>query len=141
MDLNEWKLQVEEWRKKYPYKVDITRTGVYSECEVCHKTRAQAEIHRHHIASDYIFARMYPEKYAARYIQFRREDCVGLCTKHHESVEKYYAPTKLSLFNQLNDEGRLPPEKCEKFRQRLVKAYHRWRKRINTRSKRKRKRK
>lgn len=79
-----------EWKKQYPCKPIIEPydpTKTLAGCIRCGSTR---KLSRHHIANDFWFACLRPDLYAARYIQFRKEDVVLLCDRCHKLVHTHY---------------------------------------------------
>jgi len=126
MNFEEWQAQVKEWRAKYKTPIDLTKLSTYYRCVACDLSRMETVIHRHHKASDFIFALMYPEKYAKKYVQFRSLDCVPLCSKCHEEVERFYAPIKFKMYVQIDESGKLPLNKVDKFKSKFRKAYYSW---------------
>lgn len=106
-----------EWKKQYPFKPIIEPydpTKTLAGCIRCGSTR---KLSRHHIANDFWFACLRPDLYAARYIQFRKEDVVLLCDRCHKLVHTHYR--KMMLLVKTDIEigflGDTPSQECCDF--------------------------
>lgn len=97
MSFSSWKLKVVEWRKKYGIPAPAKGNGdpvririLAARCAKCGTTK---KVHRHHKGHEFLFACLYEEGYAARYIEFRAEDTVPLCKTHHRYIHRRYERT------------------------------------------------
>lgn len=123
--------QVEEWRKKYGVKPALNFNGdptaIKAGCARCAKVRRKMS--RHHKANDFLFARLLPDEYAPRYVQFHPEDIDRLCDQCHRSwhkssaFDKVYRACMLSL--SINNRV-VSKEWCERWRNKFLDAYNEW---------------
>lgn len=123
-----WKAQVAEWREKYnvPRTAEIGRrsgdpTAVRILAASCAKCGSKQRVHRHHKGHEYLFACLAPDIYAARYIEFRTEDIVALCRKHHLYIHKKYEES-ISIMHLYP----LTPKRLEETRLKLVAICNKW---------------
>lgn len=138
MGLAEYRAQILEWQKTYgvpsrAFRYDPTETE--ASCRKCGKMRKRMS--RHHISHDLRFAVMRPDLYAARYIQFRKEDTAKLCSNCHTRVHEYYMPMLEQMRDELADRSVNPKFKgrrelivseewCEKWRAVFKEAFEKW---------------
>lgn len=135
-DINAWKQQVAEWRREendvardVPHEANLTLVKV----RVCAKCGTSTGlIHRHHKGHEYLWARLLPERYAHRYIEFRQSDIVLLCetNKCHLKIHKLYEPRLHELWPLLaSQDGRITYKQAERFRLKLIRCCDSWLKR------------
>lgn len=98
--LAEYKRLVRKWRRKYrdqipKPEVDLLSVTVARECLWC--GRNEGKLHRHHVGNDLEFARLFPDEFAPRYVQYLEEDIIILCDKCHEDMHWWYAPIILQF--------------------------------------------
>jgi hypothetical protein len=120
-------MQVLAWRKKYvvvEYKFGHDLTKVRAIRPVCEKVGCNnsSRIHRHHKGHDYIFACLFPDIFAPRYIEFNPEDIVYLCNTHHEKIHRYYKPVVDEFYYMFNGtDSKLAQLKlCDEYKARLT---------------------
>lgn len=135
MGLAEYRAQVLEWQREYGVPARAFRydpTEVEASCRRCHKIRKKMS--RHHICYDLFFARLRPDLYAARYIQFLKEDTAKLCDGCHKRIHEYYLPIVERMKDELRQfmikrrrDGWIPTEEwCEKWRAEFKQAFEEW---------------
>ena len=126
------------WREKWPppkKKFSIRGVTATRKCRACGST--VGKIHRHHIAQDYFFACMRPDRYARTYLRFRQIDCNFLCRDCHDDIHSYRPYEKLKqmayleVMNRRLDGKRLRLTviQCEESKRKLRKVYKKWLKR------------
>lgn len=138
----EWRKQVEEWTEleskgeKVAAQVNSTPNltlvalRIPRVCAKCGET--EGLIHRHHKGHEFLWAKLLPEKYARRYIEFRDSDIVMLCEKRkcHFKIHKLYEPRLYDLWNLLYlQDGEITYEQAERFRLKLIRCCNNWLKR------------
>ena len=142
MNKQEYFAIVKEWEEHYNipnrvFKYDPTELKLC--CEKC--TRHKKKMSRHHKGNDFFFALWMPDEYAARYLEFRREDCAKLCDRCHRNIELYSVRLKRRLYTEFHKQKMLneiiTKEWCELWRAKFIKLYTRW---INQPIRRKKKR-
>ena len=129
MSLDEWDREVQGWVKKYgvPSRVrSFNPTEVQACCRRCGKIRKRMS--RHHIRNDMFFARLLPDVYAGRYIQFLAGDVVKLCNLCHKSAHEHIKPLVAECYGDLNSIGakNVTQAWCEHWRSRFLTAYEEW---------------
>lgn len=91
--------------------------------------RYDRRLDRHHKGHEYLFACLLPDKYLARYNEFRVEDVVDLCVKHHKSIHVIYK-RRLGAWGfwtlLAKQDGKVTFVQAERFRKRLVNECHVW---------------
>lgn len=133
MSLANYQRQVLEWEKIYGKprfglcRFDPTELRVA--CAKCDEIRPKMS--RHHKGSEFFFALILPELYAARYISFHKEDVARLCDKCHKNVEKYYEPLKLRMhieyYDWLNKQRKVPTKAwCDAWITEFKTAFEVW---------------
>lgn len=90
-----------EWKNKYnstisgskPLPFNPSSVLAFRKCTKHGCSIANIAVHRHHMGYESLLARIYPDVYAPRYLQFHRDDIALVCEKHHLYIhEKIYAP-------------------------------------------------
>lgn len=93
---------VAEWKKLYgvpePRFKPVGFTKTIRVCKRCNKTKKK--MHRHHKGNDFFFARRWPDRYAARYIQFHPDDIDILCNACHAKFHKHVNEVLNKRFNR-----------------------------------------
>lgn len=108
---------------------NILEVRAYRPCIKCDSTN---NINRHHIASDYLFACLRPDRYAKRYMEFREKDIAVICKDCHEWVHQFYSVLHiqvLTLVQVRHYEGRrvaLTLKDCEKYRRKFTRLFNVW---------------
>lgn len=125
----EWKKLIRQWKRDYrdkipKKKVDFSGVTAVRVCQWCGQT--DGDIHRHHKGNDFTFAKLYPDEFAARYIQFLEEDTVMLCQPCHLDVHWWCGPIMTEFF-QRRDQlvvQNAPDEDiialCKEYRKRCI---------------------
>jgi len=135
---------VERWKKEYPFTpvrevYDPTKTRA-----CCIRCGSSRKVSRHHIANDFWFACLRPDLYAARYIQFRKEDVALLCDNCHKLVHKNYKKLMIDVkvsITYMDGVGIYSQAWCEYWMQSFRDWFAKWIKKPYTKRKRRRKRK
>lgn len=131
MNLNEWKLQIAQWRIQYgvpltspkyePAKIKVT-------CKKCKKSKHRMA--RHHKANDYLFANLLPDIYAKRYLEFRKEDIDNLCSSCHKRWHTILKPIINELLTEVSNLRKVDKEVdekwCEAWRKKILVKYESW---------------
>lgn len=104
-------------------------------CKKCDK--AQGKSARHHKANDFFFALWMPNVYAARYIEFRKEDVDRLCDHCHKRVERHSERLKQELYADYNLHHEITVEWCEEWRAKFLALYEAWLKKPDRKRKKK----
>lgn len=126
---NKYFLQLLEWRRKYgvvehKYGRDLTQISVTGRSRVCKKLDCNrtTRLHRHHKGHDYIFACLFPDIFAPRYILFHPDDVVDVCHIHHEKVHRYYKPVVDEFFQKFNVATSVDKQivLCEEYKAKLT---------------------
>ena len=123
---------VDTWIKKYGIppkpKYTYSPSKIRSVCRKCDKPKHRMQ--RHHKANDFFFAYALPEVYAARYIQFLKEDVDILCNACHKRWHRYLRPKLDEMYAEYKHfDGLSLMEKkkwCEMWRSLLLDKYERW---------------
>ncbi len=109
---------------------DISAIRVNRRCKGCNSSH---DLHRHHKANDYLFARIRPDRYAERYIQFRAEDINDLCRWCHEEFHRYFRIWHKHFFwdavnyrFELSFKLGLTLKQCRSLKKKFLKIYTRW---------------
>lgn len=120
-DLLLYKNQIAEWHKKYgippspPSRV-VDLTQVSLKLCVC----GQPATTRHHKGSQLFLARVWPDIFAPRYIQFHPDDVVWMCERCHKKVERAYIPLKeqrrAAVRDFISNLNLLPPQDLSKVK-------------------------
>lgn len=131
-----------QWEKEYGVKsrsfnYDITEARLC--CLKCGKLKSKMS--RHHTGNDFFFAQMMPQHFAARYIEFRKEDTAKLCDKCHKNAHRIYKPLLDELWAELNKHGQriITKEWCEKWMRKFRDRFNVWIKKPVRKKRRKRK--
>ena len=108
MNLKEYDVQVKEWIEIYG-QPEFRRNPTQVKLRICAKNGCGkvSNLHRHHTGSDFLFARVLPDKFAKRYIEFNHADWIYLCNQCHENIHRSYE----KLTAQFNFELHLASEK------------------------------
>lgn len=132
---------VKIWRIKYgpvprrPF--NILEVRAFRQCVGCDSS---SNINRHHIANDYLFACLRPDRYARRYLEFRKGDVAVICEACHHEVHLAYSELHMRVLRLVNDRYwqkkrmALTLKDCEKYRRKFIKLFNSW---LNKRSKKK----
>lgn len=118
-----WKKKQEEWRSKYPQVLHEVIITPLSSCEKC---GSKYELNRHHKGNDFWFAERWEEAFAARYIQYCKDDIVILCSSCHKKVHRVIykrVQWELNAYVKMNN---VSLEKLHSFRSRFISACDRW---------------
>jgi hypothetical protein len=132
--LQQYNAKLAEWRRLYgtslppPSTVNLTKLHISCAKKGCHERRTQ----RHHTGNDFWFALLLPQHFAARYIQFRKEDTAPLCEKHHIAIHKVYKGLMQQVHYELKvfaaNDVAITQEWCEKWMVTFRLRFERWRK-------------
>jgi hypothetical protein len=129
MGIEEHHAQVKEWERIYGKPSGGLRAFdpalVRVCCAKCGKIRKRMS--RHHKGAEFMFACYFPDYYARRYIEFRREDCVRLCSTCHKKIERLTKPLK-DQFKLLMSRRfqRYPKADIEIYRLQIVARCEHW---------------
>lgn len=125
----EYLQQIKLWRIKYnvvqtPSSFDPTQWKVA--CRKCEKHRQTS--HRHHMGNDLFFARMLPDVFAPRYIEFHPDDVAKLCDRCHKRIHAIYKPITKAVWVELNKHGQkvITEEWCRKWMTVYRAAFDAW---------------
>ena len=124
---------VNEWNEKYPKKgrkkkFDIKKVKVNRRCQKA-GCDTKSDLARHHKGYESLFARLRPDLYARRYMDFRPRDLVDLCHYHHERLHRYYLGwIKNDVMEMVYDRLRRPKlirvlltkTQCEGWRRQMI---------------------
>lgn len=134
MNKDEYFAIVKSWEKKYgvPSRAfHYDPTEVKTTCQKCKQWKPKMA--RHHKANDFFFAYNFPALYAARYIQFHKEDCDKLCDKCHKICHKYFYALAQEMYLEFEGERRIIHRDssfwqnwCDEWRDRFLELYNRW---------------
>lgn len=122
---------IKQWEKDYgngakarAFNYDITEARLC--CRRCGKLKKKMS--RHHTGNDFFFAQMLPEHFAARYIQFRKEDTAKLCDDCHKLAHRMMKRYMEELWIELQREGQkiITKEWCEKWMNKMRKEFEKW---------------
>lgn len=96
-----WKLKLVEWRARYgapapPVKGNGDPSRVKVLASSCARCGSRKKVHRHHKGNEFFLACI-DEHFAARYIEFRAEDTVPLCRKHHAYIHTRYQELEVEV--------------------------------------------
>lgn len=128
MNIKDWYKQIEEWKQKYGVTeqrhLKYDPTEIKLACAKCGKLKHRMS--RHHKASDYMFAKLLPDIYAKRYIEFRKEDIDKLCNFHHKQWHKYIRPFMSRFYKEKDRQKIITEEWCEFWRAAILERYDKW---------------
>jgi hypothetical protein len=120
---------VKEWERIYgkparAFRYDPTELTVC--CRKCGKLKKKMS--RHHKGNDFFFAQMRPQDFAARYIEFRKEDTAKLCDGCHKLAHRLYKPLMEKVWWELYDGGQkiITKEWCEKWMTIFREVFDKW---------------
>lgn len=119
-----------QWEKEYgvtksrAFNYDITEARLC--CRRCGKLKKKMS--RHHTGNDFFFAQMMPEHFAARYIQFRKEDTAKLCDDCHKLAHRMMKRYVAEIWDELHEHGQkiITKEWCEAWMAKLRKEFEKW---------------
>lgn len=120
---------VKEWERIYGKPARVFRydpTEIKACCRKCGKLRPKMS--RHHTGNDFFFAQMLPDDFAARYIQFHKDDTAKLCDKCHKQAHHLYKPLMEKLWRELNEGGQkiITKEWCQHWIDLFRAVFNRW---------------
>lgn len=95
-------------------------------CEKCNKMPKRKGLERHHRGHEFMFANILPSRYAKRYIEFHPDDIAFLCKRCHKNETRYTKPIIAQCLNEYRLLGKMSYERCEFWRQKLIKTYNKW---------------
>lgn len=83
---------------------------------------------RHHKGNDFFFAQMMPQHFAARYIEFHKDDVAKLCDDCHKLAHKLYKPLMVKVWSELNWHGQkiITKEWCEQWMNIFREVFDKW---------------
>lgn len=116
-----------EWKNKYgsqipkPYGFSPINILAFRKCSKHGCSIANTEVHRHHMGYESFLARIYPDVYAPRYLQFHKDDIALVCEKHHKYIHEKVYHKIVSGFMAMFYEGQPTIEDCENLRKILKK--------------------
>lgn len=114
------------WRAKYRV-IEIPHNPLFTKltCAKCHKIKKK--MHRHHKANDFMFARLHPEKFAARYVQFHPDDVVKLCARCHKEVHfQVYDVLLAEMKHDQKLRGTITTNWCNAWKARFLQRFEEW---------------
>ena len=128
-DLSEYIALIKNWEAKYGTPARVFRydpTEIRASCVKCGKMKSKMS--RHHKANDFLFARMLPDVYARRYIEFHTNDVAKLCDDCHKDIHRYYKPLMKELWMELQLYGSrvITKEWCDEWKDRFLKLFEKW---------------
>lgn len=120
--LREYKNQIRSWELIYGVKhntFDLISFSLF--CAKCGNTPAQ----RHHKGNDFFFAKISPDVYAKRYLEFHTDDIVPLCNNCHKKIHMMYEELLQPFYNLRV----VKPKDIEKYKQKCIRRCESWLKR------------
>lgn len=135
-----WREQVEKWKLKYKVSAKRPPTTNLTELTLrkCKRCNSRDEVHRHHKGNEYFFALKWPDRYAERYVRFRKKDTIDLCSECHGKIHELYLPTIRELFNEFETkDGKLSKFRCDYYIGRFTDKCNSWMRKGDKNTKRK----
>ncbi len=134
MRLREYLEKLEEWEKKYgkpkPLKsVDLRKVG--TKCVKCKKARKR--MNRHHKGNDLMWAYLYPDEFASRYIEFHPDDIALLCRSCHKKIHLFYDEILYNFYldwaierSSMDVNYKPSIEECREYQTLCTKRFEKW---------------
>ena len=134
MGIREYHEKIEEWVKKYGRKnpsavIDLRKVRL-SKCVKCRKSRKR--MNRHHKGNDLLWAHLYPDEFAPRYIEFHPDDIAMLCRSCHKKIHLLYDQVLYHFFlewaiDRTENINHTPPiEVCKAYQTLCIERFEKW---------------
>lgn len=133
MRLREYFARLRDWEEQYgkPKKrkqFDLSK--VNAKCTKCRKARKRMS--RHHKGNDMLWANLYPDEFAPRYIEFRDEDIALLCNRCHRKIHEIYDAILYDFWLEWaiertdNLSHKPSVEECRDYQQQCTEEFEKW---------------
>lgn len=128
LSLAEYQRTIAIWRSKYGVPPPPKTYGLRVEgSHACVKKKCGSlkRTQRHHKGNDFWFACLFPDAFAARYIQFHPDDVAYVCEHHHKAVHKIYKLLMAQVYAE-KDAGFISEERAREWMKVFRNAFDKW---------------
>ncbi|GAH75749.1 unnamed protein product [marine sediment metagenome] len=113
----EWAKRVKRWRKRHGVTA-LVGPARPDRCTKC--IRKKKILTRHHKGNEYLLARMRPDLWSKRYVNFYKADIIWLCPKCHEAIHERFVPKQ----RELNRKWYTKASQGRKVHKKTLERYH-----------------